>query len=91
MTEAGFGGIGKYITRRKNTVAQYIAMQTILDLCERSAWRPGAKVSRRWWELAVLDLEGANKRAAAAAADSDREESIGEEEGMPLYQQRAGI
>ena len=89
MTEAGFGGIGKYITGRQNTVAQYIVIQTILDLCERSAWRPGSRVSRRWWELVGLDLEGANKRAAAAAADSDREESIGVEshDGSPVGSQ----
>ena len=37
MMESGFEGIGTYITRRQNTVAQYIAMQPILDLCERSS------------------------------------------------------
>ena len=71
MVEAGFKGVGKYITRRKNTAAQYIATQPILDLCERSARRPGARVSWRWWEQAVLYLEGANKRAEVAEADSD--------------------
>ena len=55
-----------------------------MDLCERSAWRPGARVSWRWWKQAGLDLEGAKKRAAASAADSGRDESIGEEEGMSL-------
>ena len=53
--------------RRQNTVAQYIAMQPILDLCERSTWRHRARVSWRWWEQAGIDLEGANKRAAEAA------------------------
>ena len=81
MVETGFEGICKYITRRKNTVAKYIATRPILDLCERSARRPGARVSRRWWEQACLDLEGGNKRSevAAAEADLDGEESIGEE------------
>ena len=69
MLEAGFEEIRKYIMRRQNTVAQYIATQPILDLCEWSARRPGARMSRRWWEQAELDLEGAWKRAAAAAAD----------------------
>ena len=32
MAEAGFERIGTYITRRQNTVAQYIATQQILDL-----------------------------------------------------------
>ena len=84
MVEAGFMGIRKYITRRHNTFAQYIATRPILNLCEQSARRPRARVSWRWWEQAGLDLEGAKKRAAAAVADSDREESMGEEEGIPL-------
>ena len=79
MGESGFEGISKSVTRRQNTVAQYIVTRRILDLCERSTWRPGARVSRRWWEQAVLDLEGEEKRAASAAADLD-----GEEEGMSL-------
>ena len=48
MEEAVFEEIGAYVTRRHNTVAQYIATQTILDLYERSAWRPGVWVSQRW-------------------------------------------
>ena len=48
MVEAGFEGFGKYIMRRQNTVVQYIATQPILDLCERSDRRPGARVYRRW-------------------------------------------
>ena len=41
-------------------------------------------MSWRWWEQAGLDLEGLKKRAAAAVADTDREESIREEEVMSL-------
>ena len=33
MVEAGFEEIGAYIVRRQNTVTQYIAMRTIIDLC----------------------------------------------------------
>ena len=83
MAEAGFEGIGTYITRRQNMVAQYIATWPIMDLCERSAWRPGARVSWRWWDQDGLNLEGAKKRAEVAA-ESDGEEMIVEEEGMPL-------
>ena len=39
-------------------------------------------MSRRWWEQAVIDLEGAKKRAAEAATDSHLEsesDSGGEE------------
>ena len=73
MVEAVFKGISKYITRRQNTVTQHIATQPILDLYEWSAWRPGAGVSRWWWEQVGLDLEESKKRAAAEAADSDGE------------------
>ena len=48
MEEAVFEGIGTYVTRRKNMFAQYIAIRPILDLYERSARRPGARMSRRW-------------------------------------------
>ena len=37
MVEAGFEGIGTYVTRRQNMVAQYIAKQPILDICDQSA------------------------------------------------------
>ena len=47
MAEAGFKKIGTYVTRRQNTVAQYIATQTILDLCKRSARMPRMWVYRR--------------------------------------------
>ena len=67
---------------------QYIAMQPILDLCERSTRRPGARVSWRWWEQAVIYLEGTKKREAEAAtalesewdriwADRSRVEQVG--------------
>ena len=50
MHEAGFEGIRMDITRRQNMVAQYIVMRPILDLCERSTQKMGARVSRQWWE-----------------------------------------
>ena len=85
MLEVGFKGIGTYTTRRQNTVAQYIATRPILDLYKRYTRRQGVMVSLRWWQQDSLDLEGAKKKAeAAAAAESDGEETIGEEEGIPL-------
>ena len=62
MEEAGFEGIRVYITRRQKTVVQYIATQPIMELCERSVWRPGDWVSWRWWEQEVLCLEGSTDR-----------------------------
>ena len=45
---AGFEGIRKLVTRRQNTVAQYIATRTIMDLCERATWSTGVRVSQQW-------------------------------------------
>ena len=29
-----------------------------MDLCLAAVWRPGLRVSKRWWEHENLDLEG---------------------------------
>ena len=71
LGEAGLEGIRKLVTSRQNTVAQYIAMRPILDLCESSTWRPGTRVSWRWWEQDEIDLEGAKKRAVEITTRSD--------------------
>ena len=63
LREMGFEGIRKLVTRRQNMVAQYIATRLILDLCERSTRRLGARLSRRCWGQDNIDLEGAKKRA----------------------------
>ena len=47
-------------------VAQYIATQPILDLCEQSTWQPGARVYCWWCKQAGIYLEGAKKRVAEA-------------------------
>ena len=77
LGEAGLEVIRKSITRRQNTVAQYIATRPILDLYERSTWRPGARVSRRWWEQAVIDLEGMKKQSAESTTRSEMESEEG--------------
>ena len=81
MVEAGFEGIGTYVTGRQNPAAQYIATRLIMDLCEQAARRPGVWVSRWWWEYAGLDLEGIKKRSSS---ELNGEEAIIKEEGMPL-------
>ena len=43
--------------RRQNTVAQYIAMRPLLDLCVGARAREGAKVIIRWWGQAGIDWE----------------------------------
>ena len=48
--EAVFLMMEEYIRQRKNTVAHYIATQSLLDLCEGSERAPGAQVGMRWQE-----------------------------------------
>ena len=45
--EAGFEEIEVYIQKSQNKVAEYIATRLILDLYERSVWRPVAWVPWR--------------------------------------------
>ena len=70
--EAGFQTMQEYIRRRQNTVAQYIATRSMLDLCEGSEKAPGARVGMRWWDQAGINLAGA-REAAAAVAESEEE------------------
>ena len=39
-----------------------------MDLCENATWRPGARVSRRWWEQTGIDWKGAQERVETAAS-----------------------
>ena len=55
-------------------VAQYIAMQSLLYLCEGLVRALGARLGIRWWEQEEIDLAGA-REAAAAAAKGDGEEA----------------
>ena len=69
MVEAGFEGIGKYITSRQKTAARCITLRPIMGLCERSAQRLGARVSQRLWKQGGLNFGGAKKEAEAVAAE----------------------
>ena len=82
MGEAGLEGIRKSVKRSQNTVAQYIATRLIMDLCERSTQRPGARVSWRWWAQADIELEGAKKILAEVATDSDSDSGGVERSGV---------
>ena len=64
MKEAGFMEIRKSITNRQNMVVQYTATLPLLNLCERTTPRGGARVSRRWWDQKGIDWETAKERAA---------------------------
>ena len=78
----------EYVRRRQNTVAQYIATRSLLDLCEGSERDPGAWVGMRWWEQAGIDLAGAQEAAAAVAEEEGGEEWRGEERKTPGLGQR---
>ena len=41
MQEARFEEMGECVLKSQNTVAQYIAMRPILDLCKYKVWMPG--------------------------------------------------
>ena len=82
MREAGFEGIWKAVTRRQNTVAQYISTRPIMDLCERSTQRLGVRVHRRWWEKEGIDLETEKGRATETTdLESEAEAEAESEEG----------
>ena len=57
--EVGFLTMEEYIRRRKNTFAQYITTQSLLDLCEGSERALGVRVGMWWWEQVVIGLAGA--------------------------------
>ena len=63
-----------YIWRRQNTVAQYIATRSLLDLCEGSERAPGVRVGMRWWEQAEIDLAGAREAEKAVEEEEGGEE-----------------
>ena len=65
--EAGFQTMEEYIRRQKNIFAQYIATQSLLDLCYWSYRAIGGRVGMRWWEQAGINLAGSSEAAAVAA------------------------
>ena len=86
MREAGLTEIRKFIANRQNTVAQYIAMRPLLDLCEGDRAREGARVPIRWWNQTDIDWETAKSKVggetdstSGSVMDTDREEEREEE------------
>ena len=49
MEKESFEEIGDYILMIQSTAVQYIAPRLILDLYEKTVWRPGYWVAWRWW------------------------------------------
>ena len=80
MWEAGLTDIRKSIANMQNTVAKYIATRPLLELCEGSRAREGAKVSMRWWNQADIDWETVKSKGVetdsniGSGTDTDGEE-----------------
>ena len=73
MKEAGFTDVRKSITRRQNTVVQFIATRPLLDLCEGTTQRGGARVTMRWWYQKGIDWEKAKAQGATTESESESE------------------
>ena len=73
MKEAGLTDVRTSINRSQNTVAQYIATQPLLELCEGAKKREGARVTLRWWDQSGIDWEKAKAKETEteSASDSD--------------------
>ena len=72
--DAGFLTTEKYIRRRQNTFAKYIATRSLLEICEGSERSPGAQVGMRWWEQALINLAGARETETAVTERDGGEE-----------------
>ena len=55
MKEAGLIDVRTSINISQNTVAQYIATQPLLDLCEGATQRKGERVTLMWWDQTGID------------------------------------
>ena len=69
--EAGFKAMEEYVQIRQNTVTQFVATRSILDLREETVRTPMVQVRMKWWEQVRIEFTGANERAAADADADD--------------------
>ena len=79
MFEVGVKELDTYINLHQNTVAQFIAIRPIMDLCLAAVWCPGAWVLKRWWEQEGLDIKGIQEAAQAEEGDIELDYQAGEE------------
>ena len=82
LKEAGVVRARTSVLRRQNTVAQFIATQPILGLCEVAERRQGTRVPQRWWEKSGIDWRLAREKAAAAAARAGANGAASETSGL---------
>ena len=76
MKEEGLTTIRKSITNSQNTVAQYIATRSLLDLCEQTKRRGGVRVSRRWWDQKGIYWDMAKARAAGTDSETESDAAV---------------
>ena len=80
MVEAGFHEVETYVSLHQNTFVHFIAARSIIDLCLAEEQRPGSKVSKRWWDMEVLDMLGmraadwGDERTEGGGGGTDRAE-----------------
>ena len=59
-------GSGSTLWQCQNMVAHYIAMNSLLELCEKSERAPGVQVGMWWWKQTGINLSGAMDVISAA-------------------------
>ena len=79
IAEEGLHEVEAYVSRRQNTVEQYISTMPIMDLCLAAKRRPGTRVEMWWWEQKGLDLEGMWTAAREAEGTEGEEDTDGTE------------
>ena len=70
--DAGMVRARTSVLRRQNTVAQFVATQPILALCEGAERRGGTRVPQRWWEQTGIDWRLAREKRESAEAAGER-------------------
>ena len=60
--DAGIVRARTLVLRRQNTVAQFVATQPILALCEGTERRGRTRVPQRWWEQTGIDWRLAREK-----------------------------
>ena len=76
--EAGIVRARTLILRRQNTVAQFIATQPILELCEVAERQGGTRVPQLWWEQPGIDWKLAREQGERAAESAGQAEATAE-------------
>ena len=89
MKEAGFKDVRTSINTRQNTVAQYIATRTLLDLCEGKTQIGRARVAMRWWDQKGVYWE--KSKAKGADTESESEIDMEEEESRSSNSRESGL